>query len=196
MRSGSRHPAVSRHPPSRNRYDWSILTEAGGGREAWSYEGFFRTGTGFNNPPSRVRYIYPPGGSTDIPVDVVFSWSAFDPDGDELTYDLWYRREQDGDSTAVTGLTSPEYAVTLEEKTRYHWGAQAHDPYGPGPQLIYAAFTTVPEPEGIFADMTLVRRETGGVVLDMIWARFDEGYAPPVILPRVAGWIRGDVERV
>jgi len=115
---------------SETYHRWWVITEASGGKEAKSLNGGFITGTGFNNPPARVEYIYPPSNSTDIPVGVLFSWHSFDPDGDEITYDFWYRREQDSDSTHIAGLTTPEYSVTLSEGTPYRWHVTPYDEHG------------------------------------------------------------------
>ena len=166
---------------SETYYRWWVITEASGGKEAKSSTGYFTTGTGFNNPPAKIKYIYPPVNGTDIPVDVLFSWYSFDPDGDEITYDLWYRREQDSDSTHAAGLTTPEYGAALDEDTRYLWHVTPYDAHGGTLSSFNSIFSTVGEPEGVFADLTLTRRQTYVSELtriDMIWARFDEGYAP------------------
>ena len=162
-------------------YRWQVITEASGGRESKSARISFTTGTGFNNPPDEVTYVYPPANSTDIPLDADLSWYSFDPDGDDISYDLWYRREQDVDSTIVTGLTAREYSIALEAGTRYLWHVTPYDEHGATSYTLYKAFSTVGEPEGVFADLTLTRRQTFVSELtriDMIWARFDEGYAP------------------
>jgi len=254
-------------------YSWKVITEASGGRSEESSSNGFTTGTGFNNPPTRPKALNPPIDGTEIPLDVTFLWFSFDPDGDGLTYDLWYRREQDADSIHVLDLITPEFSAMLDADTRYRWNMISRDehgaesngfphwfttittppPYDPFPAdgaedmpfdvtlswsctdpdgdvLTYDvemgrtggsmssigtdltqdelpvvglsegvtyewkvtaedddghrtegpvwSFTTVGLAGDVFADLTLTRHQTASVVIDMIWARFDEDYAP------------------
>ena len=111
-------------------YSWRVITEASGGREVESGRSEFDTGTGFNNPPARRVVLYPMDDGRDIPLDAVFSWYSFDPDGDDIFFDLWYQREQDSDSIHVPGLTTSEFGVSLDADTRYDWYVLVYDDRG------------------------------------------------------------------
>ena len=262
---------------SETYYAWRVNTEGSGGRSSPSSYYHFTTGTGFNNPPGLPVLIYPPQQGIDIPLDITMLWSFFDPDGDDLTYAVWYRRDEDADSIHVSDLTEPEYYVMLDADTKYEWKGYAYDedgamakstlnrfytintipPHAPHPadgaedvptdlilswsctdpdgdDLTYNVemgraggsmasigtgltqdelpvvglsdgvtyewkvtaeddddhrtegpvwtFTTVGAAGDVFADLTLTRKQTSSIteviVIDNIWARFDEGYAP------------------
>lgn len=263
------------------RYSWKVRTEASGGRSTSTLYRHFTTGTGFNNPPVESTAIYPPNRSLEIPIDITFLWSGFDPDGDVLTYDIWYRQPEDSDSIHVSGLTEPEHHLLLDADSHYYWGVftyDEHDAMTKSEQFAFHTETTAPpnnpypsdgaehlptdlilswscaDPDGdaltydvemgraggsmsslgtgmaqdelpvvglsegvtyewkvtaedddehrtegpvwsfttiggsdvIFADLTLNRKQTKSgielVVIDNIWARFDEGYAPQYAL--------------
>lgn len=111
-------------------YMWKVYTSASNDRHKTGNITEFETDDGFNNPPLTPEIISPYLYKEAIPLDEVFRWYSFDPEGDDLTYDLWYRREQDEDSTHVGGLDIDEYSIPLDADTKYHWGVTATDEQG------------------------------------------------------------------
>ena len=110
-------------------YSCRVRTDASGDRIAFSGYRRFTTGTGFNNPPARPTLLYPPTSSSrEVPLDVTLYWRGYDPDGDALTYAVWYRRDEDSDSTHISGLTDEEYTPPrLDADTKYFWSVIAED---------------------------------------------------------------------
>lgn len=43
-----------------------------------------------NQPPTVPSIVTPANGATNVPADFVLQWTASDPDGDPLTYDLYF----------------------------------------------------------------------------------------------------------
>ena len=94
---------------------WNFLTEAGGGG---------------NNPPNPPSNPNPIDGATDQPVNLVMTWSCTDPNGDPLTYDVYF------------GITNPPPLVSsnqsntsynpgqLNISTTYYWKIVAKDNQG------------------------------------------------------------------
>jgi hypothetical protein len=131
---------------SETDYSWTITTESDDGKTATSSITMFTTGTDFNNPPRRVEFTYPWDVTiiqTDIPLDAVLTWYCVDPDGDDLTFDLWHHREQDVDTVYVPGLTSMEYSTPLDADTRYSFAVRAYDEYGSTTYRSYILFHTI-----------------------------------------------------
>ena len=52
--------------------------------QIWSFT------TGHNNPPNYPYDPFPENGAIDIDINANLSWSCSDPDGDDLTYDVYF----------------------------------------------------------------------------------------------------------
>jgi VCBS repeat-containing protein len=80
-----------------------------------------------NDPPDVPSNPNPADGETDIPVEIVISWTGGDPDGDDVTYDVYF-----GDVSppplVFDNQTSTNYNPgTLELFTTYYWQIVAWD---------------------------------------------------------------------
>jgi uncharacterized membrane protein len=54
------------------------------------------TSTVTNNPPSAPQLVFPANGQTGVSTTVIFEWKpSADPDGDTVTYDLYYCTDPD-----------------------------------------------------------------------------------------------------
>ena len=94
----------------------------------------------FPNPPSNPE---PTNGSTDIPIYTSLSWTCSDPNGDELTYDLYF-----GTNTSPelleSDLTETNYILeTLQEEITYYWYVKATDTNGNPTNGPLWCFTTI-----------------------------------------------------
>ena len=115
----------------------------------YEYDGFsvrcLRDATQSNQPPNSPSNPYPANGSTNIGADTTLSWSCSDPDGDLLTYDVYF-----GDSNPPP-LVSPGQPDTmytpgiLEYDTIYYWRIVAFDIHGDSTEGQAWSFTTKPE---------------------------------------------------
>ena len=75
------------------------------------------SGTGLqsitNNPPDKSQLVYPADDQQNLSTEVTFQWQPVtDPDGDPVTYDLYYCEDND----PYNNCTSVQVA-SLEEKT-------------------------------------------------------------------------------
>ncbi len=109
-------------------YYWQIV--------AWDEYGESATGpiwnftTRDNSPPNTPLYPQPPTGAEDISIYIILSWTGGDPDGDNVTYDVYF-----GDSDPPPKVIDKQTAITyhpgtLEFDTKYYWQIVAWDEYG------------------------------------------------------------------
>jgi uncharacterized protein YjdB/Leucine-rich repeat (LRR) protein len=88
-------------------------------------------GVGEANEPPLCSNPFPPDGATGVnPISVTLSWVGSDPDGDELTYSIWWGKIPDP-PLLTTGYPSMELARSdLDEGTTYYWSCKARDEHG------------------------------------------------------------------
>ena len=83
-----------------------------------------------NHPPNAPNSPNPKNGATGISIDVTLSWQCSDPDGDTLTYDIYFGTSSNPPLVA-SGITSTSYTPgTLSYSTTYYWRVVAKDEYG------------------------------------------------------------------
>jgi parallel beta-helix repeat protein len=80
-----------------------------------------------NNPPNTPSNPNPSNNATNIPVDTILSWTCTDPDGNPLTYDVYFGTNPDPPkySSNQTGTTYDP--VTINYNTKYYWKVVAWD---------------------------------------------------------------------
>ncbi|KYK22881.1 hypothetical protein AYK21_03500 [Thermoplasmatales archaeon SG8-52-2] len=83
-----------------------------------------------NDPPNIPTNPNPADGETGISVDIIISWTGGDPDGDDVTYDVYF-----GDSSppplVFDNQTATSYNPgTLELFTTYYWQIVSWDEHG------------------------------------------------------------------
>lgn len=108
-----------------------------------------------NNPPVRPIYSTPPDYQTYMELDVIFKWTCSDPEGDDLSFDLWVGRSRATLVPVKTGITDFEiengimvYHTTytfLDYSREYHWMIFARDNTGNYTAGHIWRFTTRPE---------------------------------------------------
>ena len=80
-----------------------------------------------NTPPDIPCEPIPANNSKNVSTDVILQWTSSDPDGDEVTYDLYFGIEPNP-PLAMSGLSNPLYALTaLKTNSTYYWCIVAHD---------------------------------------------------------------------
>lgn len=83
-----------------------------------------------NKPPSSPSNPTPLSGATNQSINLQLTWECFDPEGDLLTYDVYFGVEQSPPIVA-SGITEQYYApATVQYSTRYYWKIIAHDSNG------------------------------------------------------------------
>ena len=95
--------------------------------EIWSFT------TRDNNPPNIPSNPFPSNGSiNDTICPKNFSWAGGDPDGDNVTYDVYFGRCGEALTVIASNITTPWYQDShkLEFETCYNWMVVANDDYG------------------------------------------------------------------
>lgn len=100
-----------------------------------------------NVPPSKPELIKPEINSEIRSVNPVLNWSCKDPNGDRLTYDVYF-----GKSALLTEPSLRDHILcsfspdTLDYDTRYYWKIVAKDGKGGESRGEVWSFKTTPEP--------------------------------------------------
>ncbi|MGM0599800.1 MAG: Ig-like domain-containing protein [Candidatus Rifleibacteriota bacterium] len=112
-------------------YYWQIIAADNRGKETKGPVWQFSTYAPPNNPPQNPVLAYPASGSTDVAIDVQMRWTAEDPDGDSLTYDVYFGKTfplaKKGENLVAPVYSADEY---LENSTRYFLQVIARDEDG------------------------------------------------------------------
>jgi hypothetical protein len=99
-----------------------------------------------NQPPNAPSNPDPSDGATGVDVNADLSWTCSDPDGDPLTYDVYFEAD---DSTPDVIVSSNQSGTTydppgnLEFNTQYYWQIIAWDDYGASNNSLIWSFTTL-----------------------------------------------------
>jgi parallel beta-helix repeat protein len=100
-----------------------------------------------NNPPNQPSNPDPSDGETGVSVYAILSWTCSDPDGDELTYDVYFGTSSNPPLVS-TGQSQTFYNPpgAMEYNTHYYWKIVAWDPYDTSTTGLIWDFTTTSEP--------------------------------------------------
>jgi len=102
--------------------------------------------TAGNRPPSSPELIYPPDNATDIPLIVDFSWSATDPDNDDISYTLEVLNGSDSEVLLFEEIQDTTFTVqNLRIGVNYFWQVEASDGINPPVQSEVSSFRTMDE---------------------------------------------------
>lgn len=83
-----------------------------------------------NQPPSPPANPSPIDSATNQPINITLSWESSDPEGDPITFDVYFGTEQDP-PLAVAGISEQSHTpAALEYSTTYYWKIAAHDDQG------------------------------------------------------------------
>jgi hypothetical protein len=107
-----------------------------------------------NQPPNQPSNPDPYNGETDVDINHDLSWDCTDPDGDPLTYDVYF-----GDSSTPPLVSSNQSSQsydpgTLNYETNYFWKIIAWDDSDDFNQSPLWSFTTEDEPENFPPEFT------------------------------------------
>lgn len=83
---------------------------------------------GDGGAPNTPTNPYPGANAKEVAVNTVLAWECTDPDGDELTYDVYLGTDQNPPGVAQ-GVSAPYYSPTegLAGGTTYYWKVVAKD---------------------------------------------------------------------
>ncbi len=103
------------------------------------------------NPPSEPSNPDPPSGANDVGLATQLLWQpSVDPDGDSITYTVYFGTDNPPKSIRVSGLTTPELIVNdLEPNTTYFWKIVAKDSKGGEADPVWTFTTGMGPPTGL-----------------------------------------------
>jgi len=101
-----------------------------------------------NNPPNTPSNPNPEDGATDVDINAGLSWTCSDPDGDNLTYNVYFEEnDPTPDELVSENQTGTTYDPgTMNYDTHYYWQIVAWDEYGASTSGPVWDFTTGSEP--------------------------------------------------
>ncbi len=119
------------YTPNRNffgedKFIYSIRDKNGAKSEAIVYISV----EGVNDPPFVPNYIYPENGSKNIEINVELQWLGGDPDGDNVTYDVYLYSENLMELRNGNQKQNNYHIENLEYDTKYFWKVVARDEHG------------------------------------------------------------------
>ena len=92
---------------------------------------YFTTGSGFNNPPVPPFDPDPADGSSSNALYADLHWDCYDPDGDDLSYDVWLNTIYTDSARIAAGVTGQTVDPgDLEPDRIYYWKVLAIDAPG------------------------------------------------------------------
>ena len=98
-----------------------------------------------NQPPNAPSNSTPTDNATDVDIDVTLSWTCSDPDGDTLTYNVYFGTAST--PTIVATVTTESYDPgSLNYNTKYYWKIVAKDGKGGQTSSPVWNFTTKAAP--------------------------------------------------
>jgi len=84
-----------------------------------------------NSPPNTPNDPDPEDGETEVPINACISWTSEDPEGDDVTYDVYFGKN-DEPPLVSNNQSSNTYCLDdpLDFNTKYFWKIIAWDEYG------------------------------------------------------------------
>jgi len=129
-------------------YYWQIVAWDNHGASTAGPIWDFTTGSEPNEPPYPPSNLDPADGATNIDINADLNWNCSDPDGDELTYDVYFEANDPTPDVLVSD-DQPETTFdpgTLDCGTIYYWQIIAKDSHSATTDGLIWHFTTEGEP--------------------------------------------------
>ncbi len=126
-------------------YYWKIVAKDNQGASAtgpvWNFT--TETGGGGNNPPNQPSNPDPANGTVNQPTNSTVNWTCADPDGDPLTYDVYFGTNNNPQLVSSNQSNSNYNPGTLNNITTYYWKIVAKDNQGASTTGPVWNFTTI-----------------------------------------------------
>jgi len=98
--------------------------------------------TVFTTPPNEPSSPSPSHNGTNISLSTVLGWTGSDPDGDNVTYKVYFGTNEDPPLVSLN-QTETSYSPSLDYATRYYWRVVVRDEHGMAAEGPVWQFTTV-----------------------------------------------------
>ena len=95
-----------------------------------------------NNPPYVPHDPIPPDGDTDVVIGIDLRWTGGDPDGDLVTYDVYFNTSSPPSQVAWNQSGVTYDPGLLDYETTYYWRIVAWDDFGASTEGPIWSFTT------------------------------------------------------
>ncbi len=95
-----------------------------------------------NQPPEPPSSPMPEDEAINQSIETNISWTCTDPEGDPLTYDIYFGTETTPPLVAIAQTETTYDPGTLEDNTEYFWKIVAHDDYDNTTEGSVWCFTT------------------------------------------------------
>lgn len=117
-------PSLSAH----TTYYWKVVAKDPNGGTSQSATWSFST---LNNSPGAVTLTSPADMESGVVLDAKLTWqAAADPDGDVVTYDVYFGTDAIPSTVAGSAQSATEFSPALSIGATYYWKVVAKDPYG------------------------------------------------------------------
>jgi len=83
-----------------------------------------------NSPPYQPTNPNPENGSTNVSLDMDVNWTGGDPDGNNVTYDVYFGTDSTPPKVSANQSDTTYDPGTLDEITTYYWQIIAWDDQG------------------------------------------------------------------
>jgi hypothetical protein len=123
-------------------YYWRIVAEDNYGASTSGPVWHFTTTSLPNNPPNPPSNPSPTNGSTNVDINADLSWTCTDPDGDPLTYDVYFGTNSNPPLVSSGQSASSYDPGTMSYGTTYYWRIVAEDNHGASTSGPIWHFTT------------------------------------------------------
>ncbi len=102
-----------------------------------------------NLPPSKPDDPVPANGATNVSLSPILEWNCSDPEGDKLTYDIYFGEDAASLTLIKGNIESTSCEVRdLQADTTYYWKVVAKDNWGNKTVGDIWHFTTIPPSPG------------------------------------------------
>jgi len=106
------------------------------------YSPVFHFTTFINSPPYTPSDPSPENGENDVPIEVELSWTGGDPNGDSVTYDVYFGEANPPPKVKSNQSTKKYVPDILDFETKYYWKIVAWDEYDYSTNGPVWSFTT------------------------------------------------------
>ena len=123
-------------------YYWKIIAKDDQGATTSGPVWHFTTVDAPNNPPNAPSNPNPANGATNVEVYADLSWTCTDPDGDPLTYDVYFGTSSNPPLVSSNQTSTSYDPGTMSYLTTYYWKIVANDDQGASTSGPVWHFTT------------------------------------------------------